>query len=129
MLEQYMKKLCEEWQIPENKLATQVPGCYAIPMDVGLKIMATRTQSGGYMLKCSLASYPSTNGEAFATNAMLANLFGQGTQGATLGLTMDGKTVTLTRSIDYQVDYKEFREILEDFITSMDFWRAEATKK
>lgn len=129
MLEQHMKKLCKEWQIPEERLATQVSGCYSIPLGEGLTILASKTPSGGYMLKSTVAPYPTTRGETFATDAMLANLFGQGTQGATLGLSLDGNALTLSQNVEYEVDFKEFTEILEDFITSIDVWREEALKK
>ena len=85
MLEQLMKKLCDEWGVPEGKLATQMPGCYSIPLDEGLSVLVSKTASGGYMLKSAVAPYPATKGEAFATDAMLANLFGQGTQGQPWG--------------------------------------------
>ena len=44
-----------------------------------------------------------------------AILFGQGTKGAVLGLSEDGSQLTLTQDIDYNAEYKEFRDTLEDF--------------
>lgn len=128
MLQELMKKLCEEWELPESGLAAQEPGCYVIPLENDIKIVVSPTPKG-YMMKCSLAPYPTAKGEAFATDTMLANLFGQGTQGAILGLTADGNTLTLTQVVEHGVDAKEFRETLEDFITSIDVWRDEALKK
>lgn len=57
---------------------------------------------------------------------MLGNLFGQGTHKAVLGLTEDGNMLTLFKVVEYNIDYKQFRDALEDFINSVDFWREEA---
>lgn len=124
MLDKLIEKLSEDFELT-GSLATEVPGTYAFPLDEGLTIMISEI-SNGFSLKCSVAPYPKVKEEAFLTQAMLGNLFGQGTRGAVLGLTMDGNLLTLTQVIDYTVDYKEFREILEDYINAVDFWRDEA---
>lgn len=125
MLEQMIEKLAKEFELDGKSLASEVPGAYALPLEEGLTIMISEI-SNGFQLKCSVAPYPKAREEEFLTQAMLANLFGQGTMGAALGLTMDGNTLTLTLPVDYPVDYKEFREIVEDFINSVDFWHEEA---
>lgn len=125
MLDKLIEKLIEDFELTNTTLASEVPGTYAFPLDEGLFIMISEIPNG-FFLKCSLAPYPKVKEEAFSTQAMLGNLFGQGTSGATLGLTMDGNTLTLTQIVDYNVNYKEFKEILEDFINSVDFWREEA---
>ncbi len=126
MLEQLVRKLAEEFELGGQSLASEVPGAYALPLDEGLTIMMSEIPPG-FLLKCSIAPCPKTGEEIFLTQAMLANLFGQGTRGATLGLTMDGNTLTLTLPVDYTVDYKEFRDTVEDFINAVDFWRDEVT--
>jgi hypothetical protein len=55
-----------------------------------------------------------------------ANLFGRGTRNAIIGLTEDGKLLTLSAELDYNSTYKEFKEKLEDFVTILDYWRKEA---
>lgn len=112
-------------ELGTTTLATEVPGTYALPLDEGLTILISEIPNG-LILKCSVAPYPKVREEIFSTQAMLGNLFGQGTRGATLGLTNDGNTLTLTQIIDYNIDYKEFKDLLEDFINSVDFWRDEA---
>lgn len=84
--------------------------------DVGLTIQAELGQCQGQNL------------ETFFSDTLLANLFGQGTGGAILGLTPDGKSLTLSLTIEYNVEYKDFRDLLEDFLNAADVWRTEALK-
>lgn len=77
-------------------------------------------------LTCTVAPCPKQGIDAFYSQMMLANLFGQGTEGAVLGLSDDGNHLTLTREIEYNVDYEQFKEVLEDFMNAIDFWRTEA---
>lgn len=125
MLEKHIQKLIEDFELKDTTLASEVPGTYAFPLDDGLTIMISEIPNG-LTMKCSVAPYPKVKEEIFSTQAMLGNLFGQGTRGSVLGLTMDGNTLTLTQVVDYNINYKEFRDILEDFINSVDFWRDEA---
>ena len=99
-----------------------------MPLGDNLVVNLSEIPGNILVLTCNVASYPKTNEEAFSTRAMLGNLF-QGTKGAVLGLTLDGKNLTLRRIIDYHVEYKEFKELLEDFINVVDFWHTEAEAK
>lgn len=124
MLDKFIQKLVEDLELPSS-LATEVPGSYSFPLDEGLSILISEIPNG-FCLKCSVAPFPKVKEEIFATQAMLGNLFGQGTRGAVLGLSTDGNMLTLTEAVGYSIDYKEFREILEDFINAVDFWHEEA---
>lgn len=124
MLDKMIEKLIPDMELGNASLATEMPGIYALPLEDGLSILLSEIPSG-FCLKCSIAPYPKVREEIFSTQAMLGNLFGQGTRGAVLGLTSDGETLTLTQNIDYNIDYKEFKEILEDFINTIDLWRDE----
>lgn len=125
MIEPFIAKLIRDFELGEISLTTEVEGVYSLPLEEGLDIKITEIPGGVYF-SCGVAPFPKTNGEIFTTQAMFGNLFGQGTRGAVLGLSLDGNTLTLTRAIDYNIEYKEFKEILEDFITAVDLWREEA---
>lgn len=127
MLNALMKELAAEWEM-DKPLPQDMPGVYTIPLDEGLNFTIAAYGQGGVVMNCSLAPAPKNHEEALFTQAMLANLFGQGTKGATLGLNESGTVLTLTRVIDYDVNFKEFRDSVEDFINTIDFWRAEALK-
>lgn len=125
MLETFMPRLVQDLELGDISLKSEVPGAYALPLEESVIVFISEIPNG-IQLKCKFAPYPKGNTEVFATQAMLANLFGQGTHGAILGMTADGDILTLTQPIEYAIKYKEFKEILEDFINSIDFWRDEA---
>lgn len=126
MLERLMDSLVKDLEL-EASLATEVPGTYAFPLDQGLTVMISEIPRG-FSLKCLVGPCPTLKEDQFLKQAMLANLFGQGTHGSVLGLTPEGNIITLTQVVDYTIDYKDFRDILEDFINIVDFWYDESRK-
>lgn len=124
MIDKFMRQLAQELELDES-IATAVDGTYIIPLD-DIKITIVSLPDGGFFLSSNLAPCPLSNKEQFFTKALHGNLFGQGTHGATLGLSEDGNVLTLSRVMNYNTDYKGFKETLEDFINAMDFWREEA---
>lgn len=131
MLKALMEELSREWEL-DHPLPQEIPGTYTVPLDEGVSFDVT-AQSGspgqeGIVLTSVLASIPKGKEEALYTQALLGNLFGQGTKQAILGLNDSGNLLTLSRFIDYDINFQEFREVIEDFINTIDFWREEVTK-
>lgn len=124
MLDAFMQEFAHELGVGEA-LATSKPGIYQLPLEESISIVFSSIQNG-FVLNCELGKCPIHNREVFFTQALLADLFGQGTHGAILGLSEDGNTLTLSKSVDYNINYKKFREILEDFINVVDYWHGEA---
>lgn len=124
MLDTMMKKLAEELGL-EGALATEVPGVYNFPVDEGLAVILSEIPYG-FALSSTLTKCPKNQEEELYSAALLANLFGNGTDRCLLGLDTEGNQLTLSREIDYNIEYKEFRDILEDFINTAEFWRDEA---
>lgn len=125
-LEKYMRELESEMGVQES-FATSTPGVYAIPLEEGVDIKISSLPEG-FFLSCEVIEVPSERLEAFYTEAMLGNLLGQGTKGAVLGLNVQGNLLTLTRVVDYNIDYKDFKELVEDFLNTVDFWRDEVMR-
>ncbi|NGX42771.1 MAG: hypothetical protein K940chlam7_01058 [Chlamydiae bacterium] len=123
MLDTFIQKLTKELEI-EGALATEVPGVYALPVDKDLSMTISEIPRG-FSLNCILIDCPTEQEEAFYTQTLFANLFGQGTEGCVLGLDAEGKTLTLSREVNYDIEYKDFRDMVEDFMNSIDFWRQE----
>lgn len=123
-LSTFLQEFLQELEIQEA-LPQEVPGVYTLPLGDGLTISISSLPQG-FTLTSTIAPVSKGNEEHIYTQALLANLFGQGTKGAILSLTEEGRMLTLSRNIDYDVSYKEFREILEDFINTVDFWHEEA---
>jgi len=125
MLQNFIPRLIHDLELGDVDLSSGVPGIYTFPLEGGHSINMTDIPEG-YILKANVALFPKVKEELFATQAMMGNLFGQGTKGAALGLNLDGTILTLTLVVDFPVEYKDFRDSLEDFINVMDFWREEA---
>lgn len=119
-MQEFMKDLELDTPLPQ-----EVPGVYSLPLEEGLTVVITSIPSG-FSLSATLAAVPRDKEELFYTRTLLGNLFGQGTRGAVLALSEDGRMLTISRVIDYDVNYKEFKDLIEDFINSVDFWREEA---
>lgn len=127
MLNTLIKELEKEWEL-ETPLPQDMPGVYSIPLEDGLSLSISSIGQGAIFLNSTVALIPKGREEHLYTQALLANLMGQGTKGALLGLNDTGTLLTLSRTIDYDVSFKEFRDIVEDFINTIDFWREEAPK-
>ena len=63
--------------------------------------------------------------EEFFTQALLAHLYSHGTEGSTLGLDAEGEISKLSRKIDYNINYQEFKDIIEDFTNTVEFCQQE----
>jgi hypothetical protein len=124
MLETLMQKFADEMEMDKELFSTTTVGTYQVVIDGNTKLKIMETNPGFWM-ECLIAPCPSKNQEFFYTDALLGNLFGQGTYGATVGLSEDGVSVILTRHVTQDVTYKGFRNILEDFFNAIDFWREE----
>lgn len=117
-----MDMLCREFELPS--LLTEKKGVYVFPLESGNKIAITDLPPG-YSFSCVLGECPVQNKEEFLSHVMFANLFGKGTNGAVLGLDENGNLLTLSQTVDYTTNYKAFKEKLEDFASTADFWSEE----
>src|SRR5262245_5482532 len=124
MIDTFIQMLAKELEL-EGSLATQVPGVYSFPLEENLSVTIS-DHPPGFSLSCTLGPSKRENEEAYFTRLLLGNLFGQGTKGSVLGLNEDGSKVILKQMVEYDVDYKEFRDILEDFINSVDYLHEES---
>lgn len=120
-MEMFQKELGLDKPIPQSDL-----GEYVIHMDKDLSYTIIDLNPG-IGIHCDVVPCPKEGLERFYTEVMHANLFSQGTEGALLGLSDDGNTLTLSREVEYNVDYEQFKAVLEDFMNAIDFWHSEAS--
>lgn len=118
MLDNFIKEISKELEL-DSPLTADVPGTYVFPLSEDIKIYISNTPQGisfdgGFNLV-------SSKQEETFTQLLLANLFGQGTRGAVVGLSEDGKAIKFSKTIE-ATDYKVFKENLEDFVNLIDFW-------
>ncbi len=112
----------------DSDFATDKPGLYSIPFEEDTTVEIIELQQG-ILFTAVICPVPGKKQEDFYTQALLGNLFGQGTLGSVVGITADGKNVAISREIPKITDYKNFRNNLEDFLNALDFWRDEARQR
>jgi hypothetical protein len=69
------------------------------------------------------------NLEEFYTYLMQANYLGKGTGDCTVSLDPSEKFLTLSLLIAYEINYKMFYDLLENFVNYLSFWKKEITLK
>ena len=79
----------------------------------------------GYYFFSEIGPLPQNKKEDFLMRVMKANFLGQGTGGAAIGLKEDESCLTLSLSLPYEMNYKAFKESLEDFVNYIGYWKQE----
>lgn len=120
MLERYLKALKEEVGFEYEKKDDKL----FYLNDVTLK----EPEDGKFYLFSKLGQVPKEKKDDLFLYLMQANLLGQGTGLSTLGISDDEKSLTLSLSLPYEVNYREFKEILEEFLNYQDYWRKEIVR-
>lgn len=119
----FIKQLAADYEIKE--FDSEESGKWKIPLDEGETIYITDL-GHGIKIEARIMDTPRGKEEDLFERMLFANLFGQGTWGSVLSVDDEAKHIELTRTIDYEINYKEFKDIVEDFINAVDFWREEA---
>jgi len=82
----------------------------------------------GFHFSSNIGPLPKNKKEDFLMLLMKANFLGQGTGGATLGLKEDESFLTLSLSLPYEMNYKAFKDSLEDFANFVEYWKKEIVR-
>jgi hypothetical protein len=125
MLDTYMRRFSKEIEA-DPPMEPSLPGMYEYLIEQDLAIIIKLHQPQGIEFSSILGPYPKNNEEAFIAEMMKGNLFGKETFNATLGLDAEGQKMVLSRLVESRIDYREFKEILEDFYHIVAFWRKKA---
>lgn len=126
-----LQELQKDYELKEP-FAEVAPGVWQVPVDENITVMLHSTPAGmgqGVILSCSFGEMPIGEEEELYRQMLLANLNGQGTKGGTLSLSDDGRRLILSRVIDYDINFKDFRDMLDDFISVVDFWQEEVATR
>jgi len=127
MLEKHLRQLVEDLKLEqlaspdENKL-------FSLRLS-GLEVFLKPLDPGIYFYAKVAPFLPEYRKEGMLTLLMKANFLGQGTGGGSLGLTEDESFLTLSLGLPYDMNYKEFKESLEDFVNFLDYWKVKVTSK
>lgn len=123
MLEEFLRRLCDELSLP------------AVSKEKGISVflfgkekVSIKDLNPGLSLQAPITVCPSQKREELFIELMRGNLLGQKTGGARLGLESDEKTLTLSLGLPYELSYQAFRDAIEEFINYLIYWREEIEK-
>lgn len=122
-LKEYLDQLGRDmkWEQP---LEANDDGSYSLRLEPDIAIHL-KEEGSAIAMQATLAPLPAGNTEDYLLRAMSANLFGNETGGAFLGLDGEGKKVMLLDILFQQPGYPAFHDRLEDFVNYADAWRSE----
>ncbi len=126
MLEENLKRLAEDLQLPPFP-PKDLQSCYKLTLSDDLLIIVKKNQEG-LAFFANLAPLLFQKKESAFIYLMKANLLGQGTGDQALGIDFEEKSLTLSCIIPYDMEYKEFKERIENFVNYLYYWRFEVEK-
>jgi hypothetical protein len=120
MIEKLLAQMVAEFEDPDM-LVEQGNGQWQILFDEKLTLELQLTSGGEQLLLKTTLGYCPEDNEG-VMELLLANLLGEGTFGAILGLDESGSRVQLLRSFPSDLTYRDFRDMLEQFISAASYW-------
>lgn len=121
MVQGFLEKLCAELSIaPIPKLNEKK--VFLFRFSPGTEIVLADLHPGVEM-RATISSCPHERGEDLFIYLMRANLLGQGTSGARIGLDEKEKNLTLSLGLPYEMNYHAFKEAFEEFVNHLVYWR------
>lgn len=126
MLDTYLSKLTDQFGIEKHKMIGR--GAYELAGLGSFPLFFKETEPGFY-LESVITTCPDQKLEELFSLLMNANFLGQGTGGGCIALDGEGKFLTLSVDLPYDMEYKNFLEILEDFINYREYWKEEIQKQ
>lgn len=123
MLEQLLNTLYEELEMEETPKKAE-DGLYHLALNPQLSI-AMKELDPGVAFWGKLGPCPALKREELFIQLMKANFLGQGTGGASIALDENENFLTLSLVLPYDMNYKIFKDALEDFANHLDYWKEE----
>lgn len=123
MLEQFVKTIVQDLEMEEipQKEAGNV---YQLQLNLQMTITLQELDPG-LSLWSRIGPCPTAKREDLFIFLMKANFLGQGTGGSTIALDENENFLTLSSVLPYDMNYKMFKDSLEDFANYLDYWREE----
>lgn len=123
MLEPLIKMLAEELELGEVPLK-EGKDTWQFPLNPLLTIKMQELDPG-MSFWARIGPCPAAKREELFILLMKANFLGQGTGGSTIALDENENFLTLSCVLPYDMNYKMFKDALEDFANFLDYWREE----
>lgn len=100
---------------------------YFISLTSDLKI-SVKELNPGLLFQTVVNICPNLKKEELFIWMMKANLLGQGTGGGVLGLDEEEKLILFSLFLPFEMNYKTFKEAIEDVANYTDYWKEELIK-
>lgn len=125
MLEQLVLQLSEEleMELPKKEEGNIFP--FPLNPETTVKIQQL---DPGISFWARIGPCPTVKREELFILLMKGNFLGQGTGGATIALDENENFLTLSSTLPYDMNYKTFKDALEDFANYLDYWREELVR-
>ncbi len=125
MLDSVLRDLEKHLGITPVKGSNEMKGFHLLEISGNFEVWVKELDPGVYFHAKIASTFIPRDREAFYIYLMKANFLGQGTGGAAIAIDPDEKFLTLSLSIAYEVNYKLFRDKLEEFVNYLEYWRKE----
>ena len=122
MLEQFLNTLAADLEL--DSPVREEGGLYKLSLSPEL-VIVLKEQDPGIAFWGKIGPCPTVKKEELFILLMKANFLGQGTGGAVIALDEDGNFLTLSSILPYDMNYKVFKDALEDFVNYIDYWKEE----
>ena len=123
MLEQHLTQMARDLEM-ESAPGKDETGMYTLHINPE-RTIALKELDPGCLFFARIGPCPDKNQEQMYMYLMRGNFLGQGTGGGVLAIDDNEKFLTLTLTMPYDINYKNFKETLEDFVNFADYWRQE----
>ncbi|MBS0620218.1 MAG: type III secretion system chaperone [Verrucomicrobia bacterium] len=123
MIESLLKTLAEELEMEEVPKKLE-DGSYKVPIHEEMAV-SVRELDPGVAFFSPIGPCPKERREELFILLMKANFLGQGTGGGTIALDGNENFLTLSSVLPYDMNYKTFKDALEDFTNYLDYWKEE----
>ncbi len=123
MLEQLLTTLVQDLEIEELPKKEE-GGLYHLQINPEMTI-TVRELDPGISFFSRIGPCPDVKKEELFITLMKANFLGQGTGGAAIAMDENEKDLTLSSVLPYDMNYKMFKDALEDFANYLDYYREE----
>jgi hypothetical protein len=125
MIREFLSQACTELDLPTPALNERKAFPFVLGKEVEVEI---RDLEPGVSFFSKMCLCPVKAREDLFMVLMRANYLGQSTGATRIGMSGDEKYLTLSSSMPYELNYRTFRESLEDFINFLLYWREEVEK-
>jgi hypothetical protein len=122
MLEHLITEFTEKLDLPLNLEKTN-DGYYSVLLNPETELFF-RDLNPGFTCRSPIGLLPKEGPiEDLYILLMKANFLGQGTKGAAIAIDENVKNILFTFSISEQLNYRLFKEHVEDFVNYLNYWK------